>query len=320
MAAGLGTRLKPYTNVIAKPLLPLMGVPMAQYAFDALRQAGVKNVVANVHHLAMETAAKLRALEHPEFTLTLSDESELLLGSAGGIKKAEARFGGKPFFLINPDVVSDIDLSLLAARHVRLRRQWGVSMTLAILPAAPPGEKYREIMLDGAGERAVGFSLDLQEGRPFYAGAAILEADALAHVPSQGPAEFLPTILVPAINAGRVGAFVTSARWFDIGSPELWRDAHLSWIHGLETGRIFEPWRKRVEQVNERMGPMLWAAKGAGVSRTVGWVGPSYWNPLGSRLSPPREFGPGAVLYGGGRARYESGIGYLDRWTDMSIN
>src|SRR4051812_48037749 len=105
MAAGLGTRLRPFTDRYSKPMLPLLGSPMAAFAYDAVRAAGVEKVVANVHHLAAATEAGLFALREPGGPrIEISDESSLLLGSAGGLRQAAPKLGG-PFFLVNGDVL-----------------------------------------------------------------------------------------------------------------------------------------------------------------------------------------------------------------------
>src|SRR4051794_13663614 len=101
MAAGRGTRLRPFTDLAPKPLLPLLGVPMAQFAVDALAQAGVPRIVANIHHHAAATRAGFAALDLAGTELVFSDESAELLGSAGGIQKASPLLGEGPFFLMN---------------------------------------------------------------------------------------------------------------------------------------------------------------------------------------------------------------------------
>ena len=64
MTAGLGTRLRPFTQFMAKPMLPLMGIPMAQYVLDSLNVSGVSRVVANIHHHSEKTKNGLLQLEH----------------------------------------------------------------------------------------------------------------------------------------------------------------------------------------------------------------------------------------------------------------
>src|SRR5690606_25829568 len=109
MAAGLGTRLRPFTEKTAKPLLPLLGVPMAQFAYDLISRTSVEKTVANVHHLATASSQALRFLEHSG-SIEISDESHLLLGSAGGLAKAAPHFKGKPFYVLNADTICNTHL------------------------------------------------------------------------------------------------------------------------------------------------------------------------------------------------------------------
>lgn len=87
MAAGLGTRLMPFTERAPKALLPVLGVPIAQFALDSLARAGVDRVVANVHHHASAAKQGLAQLDRGDADFFVSDESERLLGSAGGSVK-----------------------------------------------------------------------------------------------------------------------------------------------------------------------------------------------------------------------------------------
>jgi len=315
MAAGLGTRLRPFTDRLAKPMLPVMDIPIAQYAMDALAQAGVERVIANVHHLARETERGLKALELHGMSLEISDESDLLLGSAGGLRKALPLFGGEPFFLVNGDVLCDIDLGRLAGRHAKLRAQSGVALTLTVFPRPKSAGKYREIRFDEGTGLLTGLG-EVVAGKPYFVGAAVIEPEAMAEVPASGPAEFVPTILQPAIKQRRAGAFLTNGDWHDIGSPELWLDTHVRLIESLETGRMHPLWRSRIESMNRRAASGIWVSR-RHESRpvVVEWGAPAYW----SGTTAPRVLGPRSVLYGAlpAEARSESGIGYDGLWVNV---
>lgn len=324
MAAGLGTRLQPFTGFLPKPLLPLMGVPMAQFGLDLLARAGVAKVVANIHHLPELASAGLARLDRGSAQLEISDESQLLLGSAGGIRKALPRFGGRAFFLLNSDVICEVDLARLEARHLELRRRHGVWMTLTVFGQGPAGGKYREIVMDPGRERMTALG-ELSEGKPYFVGVAVLETEALRLVPPEGPAEFVPTILLPALAAGKVGIHFASGEWQDVGSPELWLRAHLALIRALERGSLPEVWRNRIEETQTRIAPGVWVPRFHGV-RMEGrdWRAPLYWNEAsvgmefaGHDRIPPK-LGSGAVLYGpesfAGTA-LEWGIGFNGAWT-----
>lgn len=320
MAAGLGTRLRPFTDLAPKPLLPVMGVPMAQYGIDAMVSAGVSELVANIHHLPDIAARGLGGLDLQGARLGISDERELLLGSAGGLRKALGLLGDRePFFLVNGDVLCDVDLRKLAARHLALRRQWGVTLTLALFPRGPAGARYREIGIDPLTGmvRQLG---NLEEGRPFFVGVAVIEPEALAHLPEGRPLEFVPEILAPAIASGRAGAYMTEGRWHDIGSSALWLGTHLSLLDAMETGAVSPVWRKRIEKASRRSGDRAWVSRGAKGAPTA-LFGPAYLGDAPTRARQedahwPRGLGPGAVLYGpmAGAGELAAGIGYDGLW------
>ena len=100
-AAGLGSRMRPLTDSVPKPLARVAGKALIDYALDDLAQAGVKTAIVNVHHLADQIEAHLAGRELPH--IVISDERELLLDQGGGIKRVLPHFGGKPFFICNTD-------------------------------------------------------------------------------------------------------------------------------------------------------------------------------------------------------------------------
>lgn len=331
MAAGLGTRLRPFTEKTAKPLLPLMGVPMAQYAFDLLSHARspIERIVANVHHLAASSSQSLRFLEHPG-EIVISDESACLLGSAGGLAKAAPHFKGKPFFVLNADTICNTHLHDLAQHHLMLRHHLGVKLTLLVFKKAPTAGAYREILIDEPRSLIRGLG-DAKEGRPLYAGVAVVEPECVAELPDDAPSEFVPTILEPAIRSGRAGMFLfdntlddRNARWFDIGTPELWHRAHLDWIDLYEENELPAIWRSRVEKANVRLAPKVWISRRAIERPDVAkWKGPCYWAPEGSDTTPPARLGPGMIVYGkspfSGDGAMSSGIGYRGLWKTVAF-
>jgi len=318
MAAGLGTRLRPFTEMEPKALLPLMGVPMAQFAVDALAAGGVTHVVANIHHHAERAREGFARLEAgPGMSIELSDESGELLGSAGGIRKALPLFGGDAFFLVNADVLCEVDLAALARAHALNRSRHGAVLTLTVFRAGPAGGKYREILFDADQGLVTGFGVPV-EGRPYFVGAAVIEPEALANVPG-GPQGFVPTILEPAIREGKAGLYLAEGQWHDVGSPQLWLNTHTSLIEGLECGRMPALWRERVERSAKRVAPNVWVSrKGTKSFNASEWAGPVYWDAMGDETArPPQKFGPRAVMYGSAHSpgeTFSGGIGYRGVW------
>lgn len=302
MAAGLGTRLRPFTEHEPKCLIPVMGIPIAQFAIDLLRQVGVGQIVANVHHLPERALVGLMSLDRGTVKLEMSDERDLLLGSAGGIRKALPILtsnGNHPFYLLNADVLSDLDLKGLARAHARLRARFGVRMTLMVFPQSQGSGAYREIIFDEGTHVITGLG-QVVSGKPFFVGAAVIEPEAVEALASGQPAEFVPSLLEPAIQEGKAGVYLSSGEWYDVGSPRLWLEAHLAMIRLLET-RPPLLWSQRVQSVNKRIAPGVWVSKNASrCSSTADWAQPVYWNPLLDETArPPKSFGPRAVLYGG---------------------
>lgn len=328
MTAGLGTRLRPFTEKTSKPLLPLMGVPMVQYAFDLLNKTSVETIVSNVHHLATSSSEALRFLDYSG-KLQISDESGLLLGSAGGIAKAAPHFMGKPFFLLNGDTICNTHLQDLAKHHLLLKHQFSVRFTLLLFRKAPTNGVYREILTDDRRSLIRGLG-EIKSGKTFYAGIGVMEPECLANIDPTIPSDFVSNILEPAIRTGRAGAYVidnsietTNSRWFDIGTPELWYQTHLDWMNLYEEGELPPIWRDRLLKSNRRLAPYIWVSKRAPEEIDIThWQGPCYWAPEGTESKPPSRLSAGTILYGKSPFSEEmkstpQGIGYRGLWKTL---
>ncbi len=329
MAAGLGTRLRPFTYDTPKPLLPLLGVPMLQFAMDALSWSGmpIRRLVMNHSHLSKELRVGAEQLSYGKMELSLSDESDLLLGGAGGLRKALPTLGlSSPFFVMNADVLCALDLAALADTHFRLRAAYGTTLTMAIHRKSPGKGAYRTIHTEPTFQcgsnsgliRRLGTPL---QATPFYSGVAVIEPEAISHLPEGRELEFVPEILERAITAGTAGAHLFEGEWMDIGSPELWLDAHLDLIKKLETGQLPELWRKRIELASVRTAEGVWEARSNQV-----WSGaPPVMTPSayfqGSHADAKAwlQIGPNAVVYGSpppGQSSITHGITWHGRsWT-----
>ncbi|MBU6153171.1 MAG: nucleotidyltransferase family protein [Bdellovibrionales bacterium] len=240
LAAGLGTRLRPFTERTPKPLIPLYGIPCIEFVLLSLQKAGVREAVVNIHAHADQVRAHLHSSARGSLQIAISDESRLLLGSAGGIRHALPLLGKEAFFSMNADVLHLAPLEDLARRHQALRDQHNVLMTLVLASgealAGQDGE-YREIVANDSTGLIEGFA-EKKRGVPFFTGTAVFEPDAFRHLPLGVPAEFVPEVLQPAIRAGRVGFLRSDAVWLDIGSPELWFRAEQRIREILSSGRI----------------------------------------------------------------------------------
>jgi N-acetyl-alpha-D-muramate 1-phosphate uridylyltransferase len=121
LAAGLGTRFKPWTDRHPKALAPVNGKSLLQRNIEYLQQYGIGEVVINVHHFANQIIESLTANNGWGCRYMISDETAEVLETGGGLKKARPFLEGGPFVLMNVDILTDMDLSVMIADHFRHR-------------------------------------------------------------------------------------------------------------------------------------------------------------------------------------------------------
>jgi N-acetyl-alpha-D-muramate 1-phosphate uridylyltransferase len=221
LAAGLGTRMRPYNGAIPKPLVCVGGKSLIDYSLDRLAEARVERAVVNVHHLADALERHLATRAKPQ--IVISDERGALLGTGGGIAKALPKLGDAPFFLVNSDTFW---LDGVKPNFLRLAEAFDTDAMDALLLLAPTAGS---IGYEGAGDFAM-----LPDGRlrrraerevtPFvYAGAAILSPALFADAPS---GEFALTRLFDrADERGRLFGLRLEGVWMHVGTPEAVAEA-----------------------------------------------------------------------------------------------
>jgi NDP-sugar pyrophosphorylase family protein len=120
LAAGLGTRLKPITDMTPKALVKVDGMTLLEHSLIHLKKWDIREVIINVHHFAGQIIDFLKANQDFGMNIVISDESSELLDTGGGLKKASSHFDdGVPFILRNVDVLSDLNLVELREYHDR---------------------------------------------------------------------------------------------------------------------------------------------------------------------------------------------------------
>lgn len=216
LAAGLGTRMRPLTDTMPKPLVEVAGKALLDHVLDRLADAGVVRAVVNAHYLGEQIIAHTKDRARP--TVTISDERGLLLGTGGGVVKALPALGDAPFFHINSDTIW---IDGVRPNLVRLAEAFDPSRMDALLLLAPTtgsigyaGRGDFTMQGDGRlrrrGEREVA---------PFvYAGAAILSPALFKDAP---PGEFsLTTLFERAAAEGRLHGLRLEGLWMHVGTPD----------------------------------------------------------------------------------------------------
>lgn len=210
LAAGLGTRMRPLTDARPKALLTVAGRSLLDRALDHARDWGATRAVVNVHHFADQMRAALAGRRDLE--VVISDETDALLETGGGVLRALPLLGPAPFLTLNADAV------------------WTGASPVAPL-AAGPAEGDGALMLLARRTAAMAYGrpgdFDLIDGRParragavadwVYTGAQVLRPAALAGAPS-GPFS-LNLVWNGLLAEGRLAAALHPGGWVDVGTP-----------------------------------------------------------------------------------------------------
>ena len=150
LAAGLGTRLRPLTYEVPKPLVPVVGTPVMEHIVRLLARHGFDDVVCNLHYFPDQIQARFGDGSRWSLRLVYSHEEELL-GTAGGVRNVRDHFGGETFLIISGDALTDIDLTALWQAH----REKGGIATLSLKRVDDPSQIG--VVILGADGRIQGF-------------------------------------------------------------------------------------------------------------------------------------------------------------------
>jgi N-acetyl-alpha-D-muramate 1-phosphate uridylyltransferase len=204
LAAGRGERMRPLTDQLPKPLLPVAGKPLIGYHLEALARAGVHDVVVNLSWLGAKIRETLGDGSRYGVRVAYSDEGPVPYETGGGIFHALPLLGAGPFIVVNGDTWTDVDFGRLdidAAAHARL-----------VLVPNPPHHPRGDFGLEGADV------VERDTDRYTYAGIGIYRAEFFAGCEA-GRFPLLP-LLRRAIAARTLRGEVHRGEWQDIGSPE----------------------------------------------------------------------------------------------------
>ncbi len=143
LAAGLGTRMRPLTYHLPKPLLPILGKPLIRYVLDVLKKAGIRDVMVNLHHLPHALKKYLRSQK--DFKISFSLEPQIL-GTGGGILKAKKFFQNQRFVVINSDILTDVNIKKALAFHSQKK-----SLATMVVRRTNPHETYEALGINREG-------------------------------------------------------------------------------------------------------------------------------------------------------------------------
>jgi mannose-1-phosphate guanylyltransferase len=269
LGAGLGTRLRPLTDDLPKPLVPVFQKPLITFALDHLIDVGVRSFVINTHKFPEQFAHFFGGKSYRGYEVTLIHEPELL-ETGGGIKNAESLLRPEPFISYSGDVLTDIDLQLLVDEHFRR----GNDVTLAL----------RETGLAAAVAYRNGRVVDLVNrygvpGNYDFANVSIWSPEIFRRIPAKKKISFIPVVADWIGQGGKIGGLVLNEKkWFNIGS----RADYLG-IHRLIAEENWKPGYIRAPE---------WPVKVASDAELTASARLSGFYSIGSRC----QVGAGAIL------------------------
>jgi mannose-1-phosphate guanylyltransferase/mannose-1-phosphate guanylyltransferase/phosphomannomutase len=290
LAAGLGTRLRPLTYEITKPMVPVLDRPVMEHILELLARHGIDEVVANLHYFP----DTIREYFGDRVSYRFEEE---LLGTAGGVRACREFFGEEPFLVISGDALTDIDLTALAARH----RETGGIATLSVKKVADTRE-YGVVLHDRAG-RITGFQ---EKPAPEEAlsdlgncGIYVFSPEIFDYFPERPFADWAQDVF-PALLENDVPFFIheVGEYWNDIGSLGELRQGTFDALDG----------ELHLDVVGEELTPGVTVAEGSTLPPDASlegrvWVGADVQLGAGVRLTGPVVLGDGARVGDGAQLR-----------------
>lgn len=237
LAAGFGTRLRPLTNTVAKPMVPVCNRPLIGWAIDALLDAGVCEFVVNLHHAPDSLRDWVPYAVGSRGEVHFSEESEIL-GTGGGIRHARALLEGRgEFAVLNGDTIQRPPLKELAAR-----RRDHDSLASLLLRVPPSHDRFTPVWFDG--EHITGFGEGTGEALMFSGCHVISDRifELLPERPFSGIVEDVYIKTLQRSDGERLtGVVVDDAMWFDVGTPRRYLDASLALLKMMVEHAINPP-------------------------------------------------------------------------------
>lgn len=231
LAAGLGTRLRPLTNTIPKPLLPIGGTALIVWNLLMLRHHGIRDVILNVHHLGHLIEKELGNGSTWGMHLSYSHEPTIL-GTGGGIKRAESFFEGEPFLVMNGDTLCELDVDALCRFHAEQK-----PLATMVVREDPDVDRWGALELD-MDQRIVringrGRSYDGPVATRMFAGAHIIHPRLLRTLPEGRECSIIDAYVREIEQGEPVLGYLFRGYWSDVGTPERYAKVQADVERGL---------------------------------------------------------------------------------------
>lgn len=291
LAAGRGERLRPLTEALPKPLLPLLGRPIISYVLEALRAAGIERVVLNQHHHGDLLRRFVGDGEAWGMEVAYSSERRLL-GTAGGLKHAARQLGSATFLVLNADLLLRLEPEAWLAVHRR-----HAALATLVLRRDADAERYGSISLRADGRigrflatRAPDAEAGGDAGEALmFTGATLMEPAFLDHIPARRRCDISGEVYPALLSGGLPLAGVRyDGYWLDLGVPGRYLQAHWDLLEGRAPGLAGNPSAVSAETLRNagvEVTAPIWVAPGCRIAAGVA-LGPNVVLGAGCRLAP----------------------------------
>lgn len=292
MAGGEGTRLRPMTSSMPKPLLPVASRPVVEHVMRLLRRHGFTEVVVTVQFLAALVRNYFGDGDELGMSITYATE-EVPLGTAGSVKNAEAALREDTFLVISGDAMTDIDLTEL----VRFHRKQQAMVTVCLTRVANPLDFGITIL--GEDGRVVRFLEKPTWGQVFSdtvnSGIYVMEPEVFDHVPAGVDVDWSSEVFPNLLAAGMpIYGYVADGYWADVGTHEQYLAVHADVLSR----------RVEVDLPGFELAPGVWVGEGAEVDPEAVLRGPVFVGSYakveaGAELREYTVLGSNVVVKGG---------------------
>ena len=232
LAAGFGTRLRPVTNTLPKPMVPLLNRPLIAWAVESFLAAGVRELIVNLHHLPepLESYLSDEYAGRAEFFFSREEE---ILGTGGGIRRVRPQLENEEeLFLVNGDTIQ-------FPRWDALREARRAIDAIAALTMrhAPANDKFTPVYLDHG--QITGFGKGSGEALMF-AGSHVISTRIFDYLPDREFSGIVEHAYQPLLESGRekLAGVVDDGLWFDIGTPQRYMTASRALLEETLRGRL----------------------------------------------------------------------------------
>lgn len=259
LGAGLGTRLRPLTDTLPKPLIPLHNHPLVTHALDHCLAAGLDDIAINTHYLPEAWDAAFPEKRYKNARLTFFHEPELL-ETGGGIKNIASWIGDESILIYNGDILTNLSLSDLIASHETSEN----TATLAVRDSGPS----LHLALQGLQITDIHGKISGQKGSHQFTGIYCISPDILALIPAKEKISIIPAFLDLIRQKKLGGHFANEATWLDLGTREAYLEAAFSKTPEIHPSARIHP-SAQIE--NSWIGENCQVGKQATIKNSILW-------------------------------------------------